>query len=156
MKNVIKTLLVTAVFVGLLYGLWDATTEASKYPPPCKQQTWLDPNTFPFVVDKSKIVGYSLGYLATKVGDTLGHEINYCDPDGDPMVLDVNNIPANGVVGGSLLSWSPVAEQACRPYYIYITVIDFPGPNSLPLSTTGTIILYAYERNERPVIDVCP
>lgn len=125
---------------------------AAVIPPPCPQQGYLDLADLPFTADPNQIKGFAWSYWGVEEGGQYGSELRVCDPDGDPVAITTENLPANMVLDvNDWLQFSPSSAQAGAVYYIYVTATDSP-PAGNAKTTTGTLVVYVYPRNEPPVI----
>jgi len=150
MRNVIPTLIYGLIIVGLLMALiW---AKATKGADASCVQTGADPAKLPFALDATKVKG---SILSPYVGDFTRWDApagkwtrtgTYCDPDGDPVVIEAVSLPA----GMSLTqdqtarTWTLSGKLTKGLYYIVLRAVDQPDPNYyVPAERFVTVVVNA-------------
>jgi hypothetical protein len=70
---------------------------------------------------------YTIGDKTVFEGELLEFTISGIDPDGDPLIYSVNNLPPGASFVGQTFSWTPTGTQA-GTYYLEFTVTDSSKP----------------------------
>ena len=111
----------------------------------------------PFPVDPNLVVGKFLGCLRIEVGQELGHNCTWYDPDGDPAVVEILQGP-DGVqlvnrpkTASYTLLWRPRHPMTAA---IVLRVTDKPAQGR-PKSDTGTILVQVQPRRRRFAPSLC-
>jgi hypothetical protein len=111
-----------------------------------------DPNYVPFLYDPNKIVGHLIGAVECYHKLPLVLPGQWCDPDGDPVVVTLSAAP----------SWlSMTVDQETRSFllvgeppkmgltYVVLTLADIP-PDGSPAVIQATILLNTLPRPNSP------
>jgi hypothetical protein len=130
---VARTLASTLVLLPLLFSTNNR----------CPEPNYPSVEDCPFAVDPNLVVGRFLGWVSVEVGQELGHTRTWCDPDGDPAVVEM----LRGPEGVELISRPRTASYTLlwRPRQatiaaIVLRVTDKPAQGQ-PKSSTGTILV---------------
>ncbi|MFH0981798.1 MAG: hypothetical protein V2A79_09695 [Planctomycetota bacterium] len=124
----------------------------------CPEQQFKDPIGAPFTIDPGRIAldpetgrQLCLGWEIVDAGVPCVYDANYCDPEGDPVTVTVEE-PAKyalTVDGNDIhVSFRP----GLGVHYITLTATDEPGPTALAKTRKGTYVILALRPNQPPTI----
>jgi len=121
-------------------------------PPPCHDRVDVPFDKLPY--DPNKILDRKVCVIGAYAGQSASREIIGCDPDGDPMTLEVVNLPENATFDANswTINWSPDSSQINQVFYVYAKLTDHPPDPNQSLYDEGTILLYCLKPNEPPIL----
>lgn len=127
---------------------------------PCPNWRPIDPNTCPFPIDKTKIVGTYIGSMESFTRSRVVINAPTCDPEGMGMTATGVSVPVGMIVTADAnsylqLEWTPTLSQA-GTHYVTIKVTDVaPAAGLQPASITATMVWRVVAKNEPPQIGGC-
>ncbi len=124
---------------------------------PCPEPNYPSVQECPFPIDPNLVTGKLLGWLRVEVGRALTDTRVWCDPDGDPAVVEVLSGP-EGVklvnrpkTGSYTILWTPRQPMTTA---LVLRVTDNPGRGEAK-SDTGTILIQVLPPQSRRAAKPC-
>lgn len=124
---------------------------------PCPEPNYPDIRHCPFPVDPNVVVGKLLDCVRLEVGQRLAHTRPWCDPEGDPVRVEIVSAPPGvqiinkpGISSYTLL-WTPKQPMTAA---IVVRATDEPA-GAEPKSAEGTILVHVVPRGRRPAPRLC-
>ena len=138
MKKKMLVVLIVSVLSGGIY----AATECLK-PPNIITPFPSDPNRAP------------IAWMEIQALSTYSSEIRVCDPDEDPMVVEVIEMPTGATFDGTFWSWTPTLAQLGANYFVF-KVTDIPPTGLEALSDEATYVVNVLRLTNRAPAFVVP